>query len=201
MAKKPVNYEALLKWLNESGVVDLGTMREKIKSYGHKSPNSAIESLKCDHNAISIRKMDSDSKYWIHFTVDEELSKESSSWIEHVYGPTKDISSMVSTLERHGYKEKKASYSGHPRTYAVFDCGVLGQKVNWCEPCGRNDQHNLPESGTEEELTGCEDSIQQEETSQRGNASPIKKLSACIEAQYARDLKTMGKERADWWKA
>ena len=202
MVKKRVDYEGMVKWINGIGVVSKDHVREEIKSRGHKSHNSVIENMKSVHNLISIRRFKGNSnRYETCFTVNAEWWEENNTWGEHEYGPTEDVKSMVSTLERHGYKEEKEDYQGMPRTYTVRNAGVLGSKVNWCEPWGRSDQDDIPESGAEEELKGCEDSIQQEEAQERGNPVPIKKLYAGIEAQYARDLKTMGKERADWWKA
>ena len=202
MAKKRVDYEGMAKWINDRVVVSGDHVREEIKSRGHKSHNSVIETMKEGHNLISVRRFKGNTnRYELCFTINAEWWEENSTWVEHAYGPTEDVQSMVSTLERHGYKEEKEDYKGMPRTYTVRNAGVLGSKVNWCEPCGRGDKDYLPEGGVEEELKGCEDSIQQEETQECGDTVPIKKLYASIEAQYARDLKTMGKERANWWKA
>lgn len=202
MVKKRVDYNSMVDWINDNGVVSSDHVREEIKSRGHKSPNSLIDTMKNDHNLVSFRRFKGNTTiYETCFTIDRELWEENNTWVEHSYGPTEDVQSMVSTLERHGYKEEKEGYQGMPRTYTVRNAGVLGSKVNWCEPCGRSGQDDIPESCAEEELKGCEDSIQQEEAQECGNPVPIKKLYASIEAQYARDLKTMGKERADWWKA
>lgn len=202
MARKRVDYDGMVKWFNATGVASSDHVREEIKSRGHKGADFIIRTMKGQHNLISIRRFNGNTtKYYTCFTINKELWEENDTWVEHAYGPTEDVKSMVSTLERHGYKKEKEGYQGMPRTYTVRNAGVLGSKVNWCEPCGRSDQDDIPESCAEEELKGCEDSIQQEEAQECGNPVPIKKLYASIEAQYARDLKTMGKERADWWKA
>jgi hypothetical protein len=202
VVKKRVDYESLVNWIREECIVSSPSLRERIIIEGHVSPNSVIENLRKKHKVISIRMFkDEERRYGTYFMQDDEWSKESSTWMEYSYGPLEDVSFMLGILKRHGYSNEKEDYKGLPRTYRVSAAGVLGWEINWCEPTWRDDQDHVSKGGPEEELKGCQDSIQQETKEKRGGAMPIQKLYACTEAQYARDIRTMGIERANWWQA
>lgn len=203
VAKKKIDYASLIEWIRKEMPVSAKRTREKIKSCNYVSYNFVINKLKKNHNVVSFRRYQKGTdKFELFFTHDERASEEGNTWAECTYGPLLDVDSMVATLERHGYEKKEeGSYCGLPKTYGVTDAGVLGSTVNWCEPCRKGDRNSLPESGAEEELAGCSDSIQQETQEECSRTMSIEKLYARVEAQYARDIETMGRERANWWRA
>lgn len=202
MVKHKVDYDGIANWIESEGSVTDSRLRERIISSGHSAYNFIVSTIRENNNIISVRKFRPNTKrYDTIFMRDKSLSEECTKWIELTYGPLLDVDSMVATLERHGYEKKEKDYRGEPRTYRITDHGPLGSSVNWCEPCGRSNSSGVSESGVEEELTGCKDCIQQETKEKYSRTMSIEKLYASVEAQYARDLKTMGREGANWWRA
>jgi len=202
VVRNRVDYNGIANWIESEGIISDSRLRERIISDGNCSYAFIVRTIRDKHNIISVRKFRPNTKrYNTFFIRDKSLSEECTQWIELTYGPLLDVDSMVATLERHGYEKKEEDYRGEPRTYRITDHGSLGSSINWCEPCGRSNPSSVSESGIEEELTGCEDCIQQEKKEKYSRTMSIEKLYASVEAQYARDLKTMGREGANWWRA